>query len=134
MKVYSVSTLVELEELAKTFIETHDSGVFEVVGEMGAGKTTFISEIVRQLGEDAPSSPTFSIVNEYEVSTGEVVYHFDLYRIKDDLELIDLAFEDYLCSEAKYVFIEWPEKGRTFLHKTKQLRIREAAGMRMIEF
>ncbi|MFM7770368.1 MAG: tRNA (adenosine(37)-N6)-threonylcarbamoyltransferase complex ATPase subunit type 1 TsaE, partial [Bacteroidota bacterium] len=96
MKVYSVSTLVELEELAKTFIETHDSGVFEVVGEMGAGKTTFISEIVRQLGEDAPSSPTFSIVNEYEVSTGEVVYHFDLYRIKDDLELIDLAFEDYL--------------------------------------
>jgi tRNA threonylcarbamoyladenosine biosynthesis protein TsaE len=134
MKAYTVSTLIELEAVAQAFIETHDSGVFEVIGEMGAGKTTFISEVVRQLGEESPSSPTYSLVNEYELASGEVVYHFDLYRVRSEQELVEFGFEDYLFSEAKFVFIEWPEKAASFLDKTKQLRIREAAGMRMIEF
>ena len=134
MRAFSVSTLIELEAVAKAFIETHENGVFEVVGEMGAGKTTFISEVVRQLGEESPSSPTYSLVNEYELSSGEVVYHFDLYRIQEIDELIEFGFEDYLLSEAKYIFIEWPEKATSFLEQTKQLRIREAAGMRVIEF
>jgi len=134
MKAYSVSTLIEIEAVAQSFIATHESGVFEVIGEMGAGKTTFISEVVRQLGEESPSSPTYSLVNEYELASGEVVYHFDLYRIQDTNELVEFGFEDYLYSEAKYVFIEWPEKAAPFLEKTKQLRIREAVGMRVIEF
>lgn len=78
-------------------------------GEMGAGKTTFISAICRELAvADVPSSPTFAIVNEYG-SPGGPVYHFDFYRIKSEQEAFDLGYEDYFYSGA-YCFVEWPEK------------------------
>ncbi|WP_423146579.1 tRNA (adenosine(37)-N6)-threonylcarbamoyltransferase complex ATPase subunit type 1 TsaE [Rubrolithibacter danxiaensis] len=78
-------------------------------GEMGAGKTTFIKAICKELGiTDTVSSPTFSIVNEY-VSPSGPVYHFDFYRLKNETEALDLGYEDYIYS-GNYCFIEWPEK------------------------
>ncbi|HXD92465.1 MAG TPA: tRNA (adenosine(37)-N6)-threonylcarbamoyltransferase complex ATPase subunit type 1 TsaE [Bacteroidia bacterium] len=86
-----------------------DSKVILFYGEMGAGKTTVIKEICRQLGvTDSMSSPTFSVVNEYRTSGNKIIYHFDLYRIKNMEECLDLGMEEYLDS-GNYCFIEWPE-------------------------
>lgn len=75
---------------------------------MGAGKTTFIKELCARLGsEDHFSSPTYSIINEYGYPGGKI-YHFDLYRLKNQEELFDLGIEDYLAS-GHYCFFEWPE-------------------------
>lgn len=83
-------------------------------GDLGAGKTTIIKEICRQRGvNEEMSSPTFSIVNEYQSSGGKV-YHFDLYRIEDAMELLDLGFEDYLDS-GDVCLIEWPEIAENIL-------------------
>lgn len=83
---------------------------------MGAGKTTLIKELCRQLGStDAFSSPTYSIVNEYSSPNGKL-FHFDLYRIKDQEELLDLGVEDYLDGK-HYCFLEWPELAENFLDK-----------------
>jgi len=78
-------------------------------GPMGSGKTTLIKAIVRKLGcDDSVSSPSFSLVNEYEIKDS-VVYHFDFYRIKNEIEAFDIGFEDYL-KEDVWCFIEWGEK------------------------
>lgn len=83
-------------------------------GELGAGKTTLIKEICRQLGvKDAMSSPTFNLVNTYEAAN-EPVYHFDLYRVKDVSECLDLGITDYLDS-GQYCLIEWPEAAEPIL-------------------
>lgn len=75
---------------------------------MGAGKTTFIKSICTALGvADAMSSPTYSIVNEYRTATGQRVFHFDLYRLKNTDELYDLGFEEYVAS-GQYLLVEWP--------------------------
>ena len=79
-------------------------------GEMGAGKTTFINALCQAMGvEDAISSPTFSIINQYKTNKGETVYHMDLYRIKDENEAINAGVEDCLFS-GNICFVEWPEK------------------------
>jgi len=76
---------------------------------MGAGKTTFIKEICKQLQVvDVVNSPTFSIVNEYKTVKGSSVYHFDLYRIRESNELLDIGYEEYLFSDS-VCLIEWPE-------------------------
>lgn len=84
--------------------------VFAFIGEMGVGKTTFISEVCRCLGVDSDTvaSPTFAIVNEYRDGTGNSVYHFDLYRIAEPAEAVDFGIEDYLDS-GNLCLIEWPE-------------------------
>jgi tRNA threonylcarbamoyladenosine biosynthesis protein TsaE len=86
--------------------------VFAFDGVMGAGKTTFIKQMVKEMGSmDIVNSPTFAIVNVYDVELphkGEV-YHFDCYRLKDIREAIDFGAEEYLYS-GNYCFIEWPEK------------------------
>ena len=77
-------------------------------GEMGAGKTTLIKELCKHLGvHDEVSSPTFSLVNEYESELG-TVYHFDLYRIQSEEELYDIGYEDYFFS-GYLCLVEWPE-------------------------
>lgn len=77
-------------------------------GEMGTGKTTLIKEICRVLGsEDHFSSPTFSIVNEYDSPAGKI-FHFDLFRVKHAGELLDIGIDEYLTS-GSYCFFEWPE-------------------------
>lgn len=79
-------------------------------GQMGAGKTTFIRSLCQQLGVvDPVQSPTFSIVNEYATASGEPVYHFDFYRLKNEEEAFDLGGEQYLFS-GYFCLIEWPEK------------------------
>lgn len=84
---------------------------------MGAGKTTLINELCRQLGvTDQTSSPTFSIVNEYQSSNG-LIFHFDFYRLKDEGEAYDLGYEEYFFS-GNYCFVEWPEKIMTLLPPT----------------
>lgn len=83
--------------------------IFAFRAPMGAGKTTFISEVCRQLGvADDSGSPTFSIVNEYRDGGGKPVYHFDFYRVESMEEALDLGLDDYFYSGA-LCFIEWPE-------------------------
>lgn len=86
-----------------------DTRIFLFYGDMGAGKTTLIKAICAQLGVlDVATSPTFSIVNQYDGADG-AVYHFDFYRLKDQNEALDMGYEEYFYS-GKYCFIEWPEK------------------------
>ncbi|MFO7745392.1 MAG: tRNA (adenosine(37)-N6)-threonylcarbamoyltransferase complex ATPase subunit type 1 TsaE [Psychroflexus sp.] len=99
----------ELEDIATQILNEANSKYILFSGEMGAGKTTLIKELVKQLGsKNKVSSPTFSLVNEYEGEKNDI-YHFDFYRIDDETEAFDMGFEDYL-DDKHYVFIEWPEK------------------------
>jgi tRNA threonylcarbamoyladenosine biosynthesis protein TsaE len=83
--------------------------IFIFYGDMGAGKTTLIKSLCSQLGSnDNITSPTFSIVNQYN-GAGASIYHFDFYRLKNEHEALDIGFEEYLYS-GNYCFIEWPEK------------------------
>ncbi|MBL7929226.1 MAG: tRNA (adenosine(37)-N6)-threonylcarbamoyltransferase complex ATPase subunit type 1 TsaE [Bacteroidia bacterium] len=84
--------------------------VIAIHGEMGAGKTTFIKTICRELGaDDFLSSPTFAIMNEYRLGNGQPAYHFDFYRINKESEAYDIGYEQFFYS-GNYCFIEWPEK------------------------
>ena len=106
-----INSLDNIREAAKQFIAAmEDNTVFAFYGKMGAGKTTFIKAICEELGvTDVINSPTFAIVNEYRSDeTGELIYHFDFYRIKKLDEVYDMGYEDYFYSGA-LCFIEWPE-------------------------
>lgn len=106
-----IQSPAQLPEAAKQFVQTmNQNTVFAFYGKMGAGKTTFIKAICEELGvTDVINSPTFSIVNEYRSdTTGELIYHFDFYRIKKIEEVYDMGYEDYFDSGA-VCFIEWPE-------------------------
>ena len=106
----------KIQNPAREFIRLmHQRHVFAFYGEMGAGKTTFIKAICKELGvEDVVSSPTFALVYEYKTSGNEKIYHFDLFRINDVSELFDLGYEDYFYSGYR-CFIEWPEKAEHLL-------------------
>ena len=107
-----IKSLENIEESATEFVkQMGDNTVFAFRGEMGAGKTTFIKSICRVLGvSDEINSPTFSLVNEYcSYTTGELIYHFDFYRINNIEEVYDMGYEDYFYCGA-ICFIEWPEK------------------------
>lgn len=106
-----IDNLENIRAAAHQFVEAiGESTVFAFYGKMGAGKTTFIKAICEELGvEDVITSPTFAIVNEYRSDeTGELIYHFDFYRIKKLDEVYDMGYEDYFYSGA-LCFIEWPE-------------------------
>lgn len=109
MKI-EVKHLEELKEAAQTIIDAFpQERIFLFYGHMGAGKTTLINELCLLLGvTDHTSSPTFSIVNEYEAAKGQI-YHFDFYRLKDEMEALDMGYEEYFYS-GHYCFVEWPEK------------------------
>lgn len=112
---YRVDTLADLSAVAKTIVQSFsDARVILFYGDMGAGKTTLIKEICIQLGvTENTSSPTFSIVNEYE-TPGGLVYHFDFYRLRNEQEAFDMGYEEYLYS-GHYCLIEWPDKIATLL-------------------
>jgi tRNA threonylcarbamoyladenosine biosynthesis protein TsaE len=83
--------------------------VIALHGQMGAGKTTFVHAICDALGVNgAVSSPTFSIINEYKSANGDIIYHLDLYRLKDEQEAINAGLEDCLYS-GNLCLVEWPE-------------------------
>ena len=118
MKTFSYD-LEEIDKVAREILQVAEGKTFLFYGEMGAGKTTFIKAMIKALGAtDAGSSPTFSLVNEYESPKG-LIYHFDFYRIEDEMEALDMGIEDYLDSEA-WKFIEWPQKIEKFLDKDVQ--------------
>ncbi len=111
MKEIKIQSLEQIHEAARQFIEAMgDHTVFAFYGKMGAGKTTFIKAVCEELGvTDVVTSPTFAIVNEYRSdTTGELIYHFDFYRIKKLEEVYDMGYEDYFYCGA-VCFIEWPE-------------------------
>lgn len=106
-----IKNLDEIRSAAAGFAAALQPGkVYAFHGSMGAGKTTFIAEVCRVLGvEDEVSSPTFSIVNEYDTSKGGQIYHFDCYRLESEAEAMDVGAEDYFYS-GNICFVEWPEK------------------------
>lgn len=107
----SVKNINELPIAAKQILEiAGKEKILVFYGEMGAGKTTLINKIAEILGvKESTSSPTFSIVNEYQTVKGDLIYHFDFYRIKNENEAYDFGYEDYFYSD-EYCMIEWPEK------------------------
>lgn len=113
-----IESLDKIDEAALEFIRAMgDNTVFAFHGDMGAGKTTFIKAICENLGvSDTINSPTFAIVNEYRSDSGELIYHFDFYRINKIEEVFDFGYEDYFYS-GSLCFIEWPEKIDTLLPK-----------------
>ncbi len=109
--VYQINSLDELAKVAELFVQEvlPKVRVFAFEAPMGTGKTTFIKAVCEALGvQDVINSPTFSIVNEYDNEKGELIYHFDCYRLNDLEDAYNLGAEDYLDSGA-YCFIEWPE-------------------------
>lgn len=112
MQTITIRNLDTIREAAREFIGgMDDRTVYAFRGRMGAGKTTFIKAICEELGvEDVINSPTFAIINEYRsAETGELIYHFDFYRIDKPGEAQDIGTEDYFDSGA-LCLIEWPEK------------------------
>ena len=124
-----IQDIEHIREAAQKFInQIGDRRVFAFYGKMGAGKTTFVKAICEELGvEDVITSPTFAIINEYQVlgdrclvmDNGQTIntqhpthitqiFHFDFYRIKKLEEVYDMGYEDYFYSGA-LCFIEWPE-------------------------
>lgn len=107
--------LSELDDVAGKILAFAKAKTLLFEAPMGAGKTTLIKALCKQLGVTDPvSSPTFSIVNEYVGSISNVL-HFDLYRLENQNELIAIGFEDYIHRRNTYFFIEWPEKAMKVL-------------------
>jgi len=115
-KSVSINQLSELPGVAGTVLkENPKARVFAFRGPMGSGKTTFIKILCEKLGvEDKTGSPTYALVNEYQGRAGVKLFHFDFYRIKNQQEVLDIGFEEYLDSGA-YCFIEWAENVSSFL-------------------
>ncbi len=107
----TINNLAGLDAAAEEFLrETGDRRIIAFYAPMGAGKTTFTAALCKKLGvkEDAVSSPTFAIVNEYRTGDGGMMYHFDFYRINKESEALDIGLYDYLDS-GRPCLMEWPE-------------------------
>ena len=110
----------ETEDKAKNFASLikgfKNSLLINLIGNLGAGKTTFVRGLIQELGFDEfVKSPTFTIVESYE-SDNLKVFHFDLYRIEDDKELQAIGVEDYLTEENGITLVEWPEKSKRYFN------------------
>ena len=100
----------QIDEVAKQIIEQSQNKILLFDGEMGVGKTTLIKKICKNLGVNEPtSSPTFSLVNEYFTKNSNYIYHFDCYRLKSEIEALDMGIDEYLYS-GHWCLIEWPNK------------------------
>ena len=110
----------ETEDKAKNFASLikgfKNSLLINLIGNLGAGKTTFVRGLIQEFGFDEfVKSPTFTIVESYE-SDNLKVFHFDLYRIEDDKELQAIGVEDYLTEENAITLVEWPEKSKRYFN------------------
>jgi len=108
--IITVNELADLDAAAKQVIEAiGNRKVVAFYGQMGAGKTTLIKHICQVLNvKDVVNSPTFSLVNEYQLPNGEPIYHFDFYRINKIEEAFDFGYEEYFFSDY-LCLVEWPE-------------------------
>lgn len=105
-----IFSLDQIQKVAEQIIAANPKKIILFNGEMGVGKTTLIKQLCKSLGvEDATSSPTFSLVNEYQTLNNQTVYHFDFYRLNKETEALDMGVDDYLYS-GNWCFIEWSEK------------------------
>ena len=105
-----VFSLEEIDNVAKLILNQNPNKVLLFNGNMGVGKTTLIKSLSQNLGvKGNTSSPTFSLVNEYQTNENQVVYHFDCYRLKNEFEALDMGIDEYLYS-GNWCFIEWPDK------------------------
>ena len=122
--VYSIE---DLESVAQKIIAQSPNKVILFNGEMGIGKTTLIKKLCIILGvEGTTNSPTFSLVNEYQTTENQIVYHFDCYRLKSETEALDMGIDEYLYS-GNWCFIEWSEKIKTLipeLHTVVNIKLR----------
>lgn len=124
----------QLPAVAKALLaEFQDDRFFAFFGKMGVGKTTLIKELCTQLGvKDNVCSPTFAIINVYSAATGDSVYHFDFYRLKNVEEAYDIGYEEYFYS-GDYCFTEWTEKVEDLLpERYVRVEIVEDMGVRTL--
>ena len=99
----------DYDRVSEYILNNNYSNIFLFYGEMGSGKTTLIQSLCRNIGVfDKVLSPTFSIINEYQIKNKSLLYHFDFYRIKTIDELVEIGFDEYVYSN-KICFIEWPQ-------------------------
>ena len=108
-------SLQNLDKIAAKIIASSKTKTLLFFGQMGVGKTTLIKEICKELGVlDNISSPTFTLVNEYQTEFNEKVFHFDFYRIINEEEVMDIGIEDYFYNN-NWCFVEWPENIKNLL-------------------
>lgn len=119
MKEWVANDVDDLDDIAKELLELIGSSrVLYFYGDLGAGKTTFIKRILKQLGlESDASSPSYSLVNVYALKNGSEVFHIDLYRLKESEEAIDIGIENYLYPDF-LTLIEWPQIIEEFTPET----------------
>jgi tRNA threonylcarbamoyladenosine biosynthesis protein TsaE len=111
--IYKLSAISQASE--QLLAQLNDTKTIAFHGEMGAGKTTFITAFCKALGvESSISSPTYSIINQYKTIAGQIIYHMDLYRLRDEEEAINAGVEDTLYS-GELCLVEWPEKAASLL-------------------
>ena len=130
-----VFSLDQIQKVAEQILAQNPKKIILFNGEMGVGKTTLIKQLCNSLGvEDATSSPTFSLVNEYYTLNNDIVYHFDFYRLNKETEALDMGVDDYLYS-GNWCFIEWSEKIANLIpeeHSTVTIELSED-GKRKLE-
>lgn len=136
----TINSTDDLQRAAHEFVSLMgDATVYAFHGEMGAGKTTFINALCRELGveSDFTASPTFAIVNEYRSdTTAELIYHFDLYRVENIDDALEIGIEDYFDSGA-LCLLEWPEKIDALLPDDTvdiTIDVDKASGVRTLTF
>ena len=131
-----INSLSDINRIASMFLMAHPADrIFAFYGAMCAGKTTFIKALCEEMQVlDYVTSPTFSLINEYQTENKGTIFHFDFYRINNLSEAYDFGYEDYFYSNS-YCFIEWPELIESLLPSTTvKVYIKEAEnGTRIIE-
>ena len=130
---FTITTIEELKVAAAQILRHAEYRIFTLTGSLGAGKTTMVKAFAEILQSgDEVTSPTFSIVNEYIFPEGKI-YHFDLYRLNNRNELLQLGFDEYIDS-GNYCFIEWPEISEAELPEHHKISLSLENQIRYITF